>query len=415
MNLSINLKMNYQPILYVLLLSVVLFFSCDKNHNPLTKLIEEDDKLSTIASDPQYEVQILYTQIDRDSLNRPSFTSYSYQVDDNQYFYPASTVKFPAVLLALEKLNQLSVPSDARMEIDSAYSGQSEERVDSTSLNLEPSVAHYTKKIMLVSDNDAFNRLYEFIGQDDFNQSLEKKGYELTRMNHRLSISLSAEENARTNPMRFYAGNDLVHQQDMMTGSGNYSASKPIKRGVGYISRGELINEPFDFTAKNSYPLREQHEMIKAFIFPESSPESAFDLRPEDRAMIFKYGSILPKESEIKAYQDTVHYWDTYVKFLMYGSEPEAEIPNNIRIFNKIGLAYGFTIDNAYIIDIENNIEFFLSAVISTNPNQIYNDNIYGYDEIAFPFLKRLGQKIYQRELNREKQNTPTFEHILTN
>ena len=56
-----------------------------------------------------YDVQIVYTQINRDAQNRPSFKTYRYQVDKDRYFYPASTVKLPAVLLALEKLNGLGL------------------------------------------------------------------------------------------------------------------------------------------------------------------------------------------------------------------------------------------------------------------------------------------------------------------
>ena len=52
----------------------------------------------------QYEVQILYTQIDRngDSI---ILTDYEFRVDQKNYFYPASTVKLPIAVLALEKLN----------------------------------------------------------------------------------------------------------------------------------------------------------------------------------------------------------------------------------------------------------------------------------------------------------------------
>ena len=44
------------------------------------------------------EVQILYTQINRDANNRPTFKSFSFRLDSTHYFYPASTVKLPLVL-----------------------------------------------------------------------------------------------------------------------------------------------------------------------------------------------------------------------------------------------------------------------------------------------------------------------------
>ncbi len=387
--------------------------SCKKSQDPLAQIIKTDRELNSVATNPDHEVQIIYTQVDRDSLNQPSFRTHSYNVDD-RYFYPASTVKFPAVLLALEKMNELGIPADARMEIDSAYSGQSEVKVDSTAPNLEPSVAHYSKKIMLVSDNDAFNRLYEFIGQDELNLSLHEKGYSNSRIQHRLSIALSKEENARTNPVKLFEEGELVHEQEMKVGVVDYTSKTPIKRGTGYYSGGEIINEPFDFSSKNFFPLDEQHQMMKAFIFPGSFPEKSFDLRPEDRKLVLKYSSILPRESEIEVYQDTSHYWDSYAKFVMYGSDPDVNMPGNIRIFNKIGLAYGYAIDNAYIVDTENNIEFFLSVLIHTNSNRVFNDNNYEYDEIAFPFMAGLGRAIYEFELERPKKYAPSFDDILT-
>jgi hypothetical protein len=388
-------------------------FSCEETRDPLTLLIEEDERLGSIAADPQFEVQVIYTQIDRDSANNPSFTTYSFQLDDSKYFYPASTVKLPAVLASLEKLKTLNIPADARMEIDSAFSGQSAVTIDSSAATLEPSVAQYAKKILLTSDNDAHNRLYEFLGQDAFNQRMNGGGYPLTRMSHRLSIFLTPEENAHTNPMRFFVDDSLVYEQAEQVATRDYVSELPIKRGVGYQSNGKIVNEPFDFSRKNRFPLREQHELLKALIFPESFPERTFDLRPEDRELVLKYMSMVPGESEISEYQDEDKYWDTYVKFLMYGSIPDVRIPKNIRIYNKVGNAYGYAIDNAYIIDTDTGVEFILSTIVHANPNRIFNDGIYGYDNVAFPFLARLGQLVYEMEVDRPKAYLPDFSDVL--
>ena len=43
---------------------------------------------------------------------------------------------------------------------------------------------------------------------------------------------------------------------------------------------------------------------------------------------------------------------------------------------------------------------FFLSATIYVNDNNVINDNIYEYDEIAIPFLAKLSQSIYNRFLD---------------
>lgn len=102
-----------------------LFVACERSTDPLTDIITQDEQLQALASDPFHQVQVMYTQIDRDSANRPTFTTYQFNIDDERYFYPASTVKLPSVLIAFEKMKELGIPIDARMEIDSAYSRQS--------------------------------------------------------------------------------------------------------------------------------------------------------------------------------------------------------------------------------------------------------------------------------------------------
>ena len=78
----------------------------------LKNLLESHPELfSHILNHPAHnEVQILYTQIDRDENNLPHFKSYSYRLNAHHYFYPASTVKLPTAIFALEKLNELNIP-----------------------------------------------------------------------------------------------------------------------------------------------------------------------------------------------------------------------------------------------------------------------------------------------------------------
>ena len=115
--------------------------------------------------------------------------------------------------------------------------------------------------------------------------------------------------------------------------------------------------------------------------------------------------SIHPRESLYPSY-DTSEYGDAYVKFILYGSG-KATMDDGIRIFNKVGDAYGFLTDVAYVVDFKNNIEFMLSATIYCNSDDIYNDDKYDYDSIGFPFMKNLGKIIYDYELTRVRKNPP--------
>jgi hypothetical protein len=55
------------------------------------------------------EIQIIYTQINRDENNLPTFRQFRFNVDSLRYFYPASTVKLPLCILALDKINELKI------------------------------------------------------------------------------------------------------------------------------------------------------------------------------------------------------------------------------------------------------------------------------------------------------------------
>ena len=133
------------------------------------QLLDEPDK---------YDIQIIYTQIDRDEQGTPHFKQHSFQLDKNQYYYPASMVKMPIAFMALEKLNKLKIKGldkNSVMMNGAASPPQTAAETDSTAANGLPSLAHYVKKIFLVSDNDASNRLYEFVGQQALNVGLRQE------------------------------------------------------------------------------------------------------------------------------------------------------------------------------------------------------------------------------------------------
>lgn len=362
-----------------------------------------------------YEVQILYTQIDRDKNNKPSFRSYSYRVNSKEYFYPASTVKFPAAVLALEKLNRLGMQNLNKftsLRIDSAASRQTRVTHDSSAENNRPSIAHYVKKVFLVSDNDAFNRLYEFLGQRELNEGLWKKGFKDVRLVHRLAIARSAEQNRATNPFTFFEKEQIIYQQPLAINPVIFANKlKTTRRGKGFMKGDSLINEPKDFSGNNYFGIATQQNLLKAVMFPEAiSAKQRFQLTADDYRFLYKYMSMLPRECAYPEY-DPTEYNDSYVKFFIFGDSKQPIAPN-IRIFNKVGEAYGYLSDNAYIVDFENKVEFLLTAVIYVNADGIFNDDKYEYDTIGFPFLANLGRVIYDYEKTRPRKHIPNLENF---
>ena len=364
---------------------------------------------SILAKKKEMGVQIIYTQIDRRKNGNARFTDHYFNVDTENYFYPASTVKLPVAILALQKLNELKksgLDKNTTMITDTAYSGQTVVYNDPTTVDGRPTIAHYIKKILLVSDNDAFNRLYEFLGQEYINNSLHKMGYTDVQIIHRLNISLTEDQNRHTNPVKFYDTSKRIVYEKLAANSQLVYAERNTKMGKGFIKGDELVNEPFNFSKKNRLSLKDLHSIMRTVLFPEMvSPKLRFNLTRDDYRFLYKYMSMTATESKYP-YYDTINYWSNYVKFLLYGAEKNKPDPD-IRIFNKVGDAYGFLTDVAYIADFKNNIEFMLSATIYCNSDGIFNDDKYDYDTIGYPFLKNLGRIFYNYELKRKRKHIP--------
>lgn len=100
---------------------------------------------SLLTQKDSLRLQIIYTKIDRDKKNRPTFTDYTFNLNNNTYFYPASTVKMPIAFLALEKLNSLKkygVDMNSTMVTDSSFSGQDRVYTNPTAKDSKASVAN---------------------------------------------------------------------------------------------------------------------------------------------------------------------------------------------------------------------------------------------------------------------------------
>jgi hypothetical protein len=363
---------------------IVFFFleGCSSyRNNPLEQTLKNDKGIiHEVMQNPQeFEVQIIYSQIKRNKKGAVTFQDYKYNVDANQYFYPASTVKFPIAIMALEKLDAISNTS-----VNSTFSIGDE----ATLWKFSEEIA----KVFAVSDNEASNHLFEFIGFDDLNNGMNSKGLSPFRITHRLSTANGGSRIVK--PITLYK-DDATEVNFPSTQANVFTPLqlKAIQKGNGYLEEKQIIQRPFDFSAKNYYPLETLHNTLKRIVFPEAfKKKERFKLSEKSREFILFSMQNLPRN----AGYDPKEYYDGYCKFFMFGDTKEP-IPEYIKIYNKVGEAYGTLTDCAYIVDSKNNIEFLVSATILVNKNKIFNDGIYEYDSIGFPFLAALGRQLYQK------------------
>ena len=388
------------------------------NDSLLVALMKQNpNNYASLLADPgQYRIQILYTQINRDKNNIPHFKEYSYRLNPNEYFYPASTVKFPLSVLALEKLNDLKITglNKASTAIyDSVTARQETIYNNPYAIDGRQTIEQAIKEVLVVSDNNAANRLYEFLGQEYIHSQLANKGYPEVYIRNRLELGRTPLENRQTQSVQFYdANNKLIYTQPAQ----NNTRKLPyynVLIGNGYLNgQDSLINAPLNFSEKNRISLSDLHHIMQSVIFPDQMPKNKrFNLSNEDRNFLLQWMHTTPTESSYPTY-DSSEYYPAYAKFIMLGSE-KGPIPSNIKIFSKAGDAYGFLLDNTYIIDTDAKVEFMLSAVIYVNADGILNDNTYDYRTIGLPFMKNLGNTIYNYELSRKRAFRPNFDNLL--
>lgn len=375
----------------------------------LDSLLHTTPNLGQVADNPAYELQIIYTQINRDAQNQPHFTEHRYHVNPQQYFNPASLVKLPVVALTLEKLNALKISRHTIMATGTAYRCQTPVPFAAPAdSDRWATPANYIKRMLLVSDNTAYNRLYEFLGQRPLNERLARLGYPNARITRRFAPCDTAA-NRYTNPITFLTPQrDTIYSQPAQTNAQPYlSPLGRVTKGRGYQGGGRVIRQPYDFTTANFFTLPDVTDFLRRLLFSEFlPPPQRLNLTPDDYAFLRYYLHATPHESGFHLYKESP-YFDAYKKYLYYGRCPNTPADPGLRIYNIVGMSHGFLADVAYFADQPNRSEFMLSAVLYVNADGIINDGAYEYDSIGLPFLAQLGQQIRSYEAQRPYQVRP--------
>lgn len=383
-------------IFFVKACTVSLFsqFSFDTifNRHPLLK---------KISSDPvKYRLQVIYTQINNGNGNRV-LTDFFYNTDPANYFYCASLVKLPVSILALQKLNEIGIKSDAIMFTDSSIACHRTVNRDMTSPNKYPSVEQYIKKMLLVSENEAYSRIYEFLSVDYIHENLRKAGFPDIRITNRYDGNCGGKANLITNPVTFLDSSlKVIYRQKEQVPAKSYETPKNAYAGKAhYDLNNKKIKSYKDFSASNYMRLTDCHAILKDLIY---NKENRFNISEEQRQFLLQQLSLFPRQSHSPKYDPKIYY-DSYKKYFFYGDSRAPVKDTSLIITNIVGQSYGFLSDCAHIYDKKNKIEFMISAVIYANENEIIDGN-YDYKTIGLPYLAELGRQFYKYELERRSK-----------
>ena len=374
---------------YLLASFCFLLLSCSSTTNPIELIIKKrEPQLKPIYKNKEnHNLQILYTKVVRDSLGMPSFIQYDYQADNNVYFYPASTMKLPIVALTLQKINELR-NTGINITVESKILLLSADQITT-----ETTFKDLISKVFLVSDNSASNILINFLGYNYFNQQMREKGLNTIVLNHKFN----PDPYVKTDWKIYTLDRDLISKDETQEIIEHTNLDN-LLQGKFQILNGEEVATPFNFKTKNRASLRDLDGVMKRIIYPDLFQEQdRINLSDQDYNFLRYWMSRFTFEDIGIEYQKDSQYFDSYNKFFIYGDSTNT-IDRKIRIYNKVGVAYGALTDISYIRDYQKNIEFFLSATIYVNQNQIVNDNIYEYDDLGIPFLAELARQVYKLE-----------------
>jgi hypothetical protein len=434
-------KFNYYKVLSLLLILTASPVACQNNTSKPTLKVKKLDLTQTSASkfnfdsllftnpfikqtclDSNKAVQIIYTQINRDQNNQPSFKNYTYHLDSSKYFYAASLVKLPSAILALQKMNEINQldlkkkPIEIKTTMLTNANGPCQKNVisDPLSFNQLPNLDTYIRRMLLVSDDEAFSRVFEFLTSDYIHTQLEDYGFPDIRIWHRFDPLCKGKDNDQFNSIQFI-NSEMNAPYTQLASASAIRLKHPL--GKIYYGKSQMIGEKMEsgaknFSSMNFMSLQNTHEILRRIMFDEYlKPNERFNIKNDQIVYLRKLLAMYPSEAKFPNYQKN-QYFDAYTKYLFYGNLPEAKINPQLRIFNKVGFSYGWVSDIAYFCDFETKTEFMLSAVIYTNEDGIMGDGNYEYKTVAYPFMKALGEWIYNYELKRKKTQIPDLKYL---
>jgi hypothetical protein len=367
----------------------------------LAILKQEDPQLDVVISNPdKYEFQLIYTRVIRDSGKPVRFDERSFHLD-KAYFYPASLIKFPLSIIALEKLNRLA---DKNIGLETKFKLNTCSCDPATNSYVRkskiPNFQQFIRELMIMSNNDAYNLLVDFVGKDEFNSRMKKLGYDGIILKRRFVSGCSESLNRLHGGFEFYSDEDSVLLNLPCDSSYEVSEipSKYITSAGQYkIENKKRIPGNKDFSYTNFVRLADAHHLLIRLFYPTAFKTDSFLFSQDARMTLIKAMGDFPREL-LNAQTDYQKIPDYYYKFFL---EPKNMLSNqgNIRIYNKVGLASGFVSDISYFTDKSNNIEFFVSAAMFARKEGIINGGNNQYVDFGFPVLRKIGTLLYQYEI----------------
>ena len=368
-------------------------------------------ELRAALTDPEkYRVEVLFTEVrpGKGKDAKPELVRHAFRVD-REYFYPASAIKLTAAVATLEALAERGrarnfvYPPDSAMRIFDSSAGVYVENDPTDFVTGKLSIAHELKKMLVISDNESFNRLYAFVGHKEMNTRMWRLGLPTVRIRHRLGNMVKDFDDPTMTPevsiVPGGGGPELVTPERSSSLSLGPITDAGTMVGKSHYEGNSLVAGPMDFSEKNRIGIRDLQRLLQKVVLPDAEPGPTPRYDDAGRALLLSLLSMLPSQSRLTGFDTSLDE----IQKLSYPGITRAVAANKIRLYGKSGRAYGFSIENSYVTDPETKRGFFLTAAIYTNEGGAVGSDQYQYVEIANPFFAGLGEYCARRVFARPK------------
>lgn len=361
-------------------------------------LLQHKEKFGKFAKNAaKHRVQILWTEVRDWEVDGTQLRSSRYRVDQ-EYIYPASTVKLCAAVAALSQLRRLRNRTKVRVTPwtpirihPSQATGSTGVYEDSTNVPTgKVTVAHLIRKVFLASDNPAHNALCAVAGYQYLHETMWNHGMSSLMLYHPISAKWGEGEQHLAPAVEFWPDDGSPFSiPPRIWEPPTKRHPRKIELGRSYIDEGgKRVSRPMDFCRKNRFSLADMHKLILTICRPGLFGMMPCGLGEEDLRFLQGVMQLYTTESSSPSY-DLDRDWN---KLFAPGVE-KALGTEGVRICNKLGQAYGFTIDSAFIECSHSGRSFLLTAGVYTNKNNVFNDEVYEYED-AEKFLAAIAEEL---------------------
>lgn len=350
-----------------------------------------------LANAEEFELQILWTRCVRapDGGWRAA-SQHSSGVQRRRWFAAASFVKLPLAALLLEQLC-------ARGLID---------KVDTLRVKLDTGPAcaplpaateggwpmlRLLRAMCVVSDNLAYNALYELLGSDAIHRRLGELGLGDCRIAARLGCGGANRPGKLAARVLDAAGKTLWDSPRNASEQPQLFPFGRALKGRAWMEGGKQIDGAHDFSDSNFMPLPDVHRMMLELASGQPLGDApAFALCPAARALLAQIMALTPRACPDPVYAPD-QFADDHAKWLI-PLDGAGHLPKGLSIASKNAMSYGYIGDSAFIVDQARDVAFGLTAMVFVDRDGVLNDGNYAYDEIGRPFLRELGAAVLAHE-----------------